>query len=85
MPLFGAIAGSVSVLSNTPIDVVKTRMQGLDANRYTGSIDCAMKIYQNEGFRGFYKGLTPRLVKVSMEVAIAFTMYNTFLEIFNSK
>src|SRR6218665_2266116 len=60
-PMFGAVAGSASVLSNTPIDVVKTRMQGLESHRYRNTIDCITKIYIHEGFRGFYKGLTPRL------------------------
>lgn len=31
--LFGAIAGAASVFGNTPIDVVKTRMQGLEAKK----------------------------------------------------
>jgi len=46
----GAVAGAASVLGNTPIDVVKTRMQGLEASRYKGSIDCAMQVWRNEGF-----------------------------------
>lgn len=46
---FGAVAGAASVFGNTPIDVVKTRMQGLDANKYTGTMDCFVKIWKNEG------------------------------------
>jgi len=82
LPIFGAIAGAISVLGNTPIDVVKTRMQGLEAHRFKGTWDCIQQIYRNEGLLAFYKGTMPRLTKVSMEVAIAFTMYNTFLELF---
>jgi solute carrier family 25 citrate transporter 1 len=36
----GAVAGAASVFGNTPIDVVKTKVQGLDAHKYNGSIDC---------------------------------------------
>lgn len=82
IPIFGAIAGATSVLGNTPMDVVKTRMQGLEAHKYRGVMDCMAKIYRNEGLLGFYKGLVPRLVKVSLEVAIAFTMYSTFSDLF---
>ncbi|UXI14898.1 SH3 domain-binding protein 5 [Sarcoptes scabiei] len=85
IPIFGAIAGAVSVIANTPIDVLKTRMQSIEADRYDGNLDCIKKIYQNEGFKGFYKGLTPRLVKVSLEVAIAFTVYKTILELIKIK
>lgn len=85
MPLFGAIAGATSVLFNTPIDVAKTRMQGLEASKYKNTVHCIKKIYQNEGLLAFYKGLMPRLVKVSLEVSIAFTMYNTFVDLFGIK
>ena len=39
--VFGGIAGAASVLGNTPLDVVKTRMQSLDAARYKNTFDCA--------------------------------------------
>lgn len=82
VPVFGAIAGAISVLCNTPFDVVKTRMQGLEASRYKNMSDCIAKIYRNEGSLAFYKGITPRLAKVTLEVAIAFTMYQVFLDLF---
>jgi len=31
---FGALAGACSVFGNTPLDVIKTRMQGLEASKY---------------------------------------------------
>ena len=81
VPLFGAVAGAASVLCNTPVDVVKTRMQGLEAHRFKNTADCIVKIYKYEGLLAFYKGLVPRLVKVSLEVAIAFTMYSTLTDL----
>ena len=39
--LFGGLAGAASVLGNTPLDVVKTRMQSLDAAKYKNTMDCA--------------------------------------------
>lgn len=71
----GVLAGAASVFGNTPIDVVKTRMQGLEAHKYKNSIDCATKIWQNEGFLAFYKGTTPRLGRVCLDVGLVFTLF----------
>jgi solute carrier family 25 citrate transporter 1 len=40
----------LGVYGNTPIDVVKTRMQGLEASKYKNTIDCAVQIWKKEGF-----------------------------------
>nr|XP_012216487.1 PREDICTED: putative tricarboxylate transport protein, mitochondrial [Linepithema humile] len=80
---FGAIAGAASVFGNTPIDVVKTRMQDLEAAKYKGSVDCAIQIWKNEGPRAFYKGTIPRLSRVCLDVAITFMIYDSFMELFN--
>uniref|UniRef100_A0A914CHJ7 Citrate transport protein n=1 Tax=Acrobeloides nanus TaxID=290746 RepID=A0A914CHJ7_9BILA len=80
---FGAIAGAASVYGNTPIDVVKTRMQGLDAKKYKGTIDCAVQIWKKEGFFAFYKGTVPRLSRVCLDVAITFMIYDSLMELSN--
>jgi solute carrier family 25 citrate transporter 1 len=46
---FGLIAGAASVFGNTPLDVVKTRMQSLEASKYKSTLDCAIKIMRHEG------------------------------------
>ncbi len=47
--LFGLIAGAASVFGNTPLDVVKTRMQSLEASKYKNTLDCAIQIMRHEG------------------------------------
>jgi solute carrier family 25 citrate transporter 1 len=80
---FGAVAGAASVFGNTPIDVVKTRMQGLEASKYKSSVDCAVQIWKHEGAMAFYKGTLPRLSRVCLDVAITFMIYDSFMEMFN--
>lgn len=93
--LAGAIAGFASVMGNTPLDVIKTRMQGLDAvEKYKGSNwACIKDIYQQYGFRGFvkfsdslinfrfYHGTLPRLCRVCLDVAIVMTLYERIVKI----
>ncbi|XP_015785244.1 putative tricarboxylate transport protein, mitochondrial [Tetranychus urticae] len=79
---FGVVAGAASVFGNTPIDVVKTRMQGLEAKKYKNTFDCFMQIAKNEGFFAFYKGTVPRLGRVCLDVAITFMIYDSFMELF---
>ena len=80
---FGACAGAVSVFGNTPIDVIKTRMQGLEASKYKSSVDCMVQIWKNEGPKAFYKGTVPRLSRVCLDVGITFMIYDSFMEVFN--
>lgn len=81
--LMGGFAGACSVFGNTPLDVVKTRMQGLEASRYKNTFDCAKQIMVHEGPRAFYKGTIPRMSRVCLDVAITFMIYDTFMEYFN--
>ncbi|XP_037952333.1 putative tricarboxylate transport protein, mitochondrial [Teleopsis dalmanni] len=80
--VFGAIAGAASVFGNTPLDVIKTRMQGLEASKYKSTADCAMQMLKNEGVTAFYKGTVPRLGRVCLDVAITFMIYDSFMELF---
>lgn len=82
--MFGAIAGAASVFGNTPIDVVKTRMQGLEAHKYKNTFHCIYQIARHEGFLAFYKGTVPRLSRVCLDVAITFMIYDSFMDLFNT-
>lgn len=81
--LFGGFAGACSVFGNTPLDVVKTRMQSLDASRYKNTFDCARQIMVNEGPKAFYKGTMPRMSRVVLDVGITFMIYDSFMDVFN--
>jgi|EP00927_Polykrikos_kofoidii_P013889 solute carrier family 25 citrate transporter 1 len=72
----GAVAGAVSVLVTMPQDTVKTRMQGEEAKAlYSSTLDCAKKILKNDGIGFFYAGTWPRMIRVSLDVAITFAVF----------
>ncbi|CAP29764.2 Protein CBG10209 [Caenorhabditis briggsae] len=85
--VFGVIAGAASVYANTPVDVVKTRLQGANAAVYSSTTDCIKQIIKNEGPKAFYKGTVPRLTRVCIDVAfqnMIFKELNPILkEVFN--
>jgi len=79
----GAFAGGVSVLIFQGIDVIKSRMQGLAAAKYTSSFHCLRTVVAEEGFLALYKGVGPRLSRVCCEVAITMTLYAEVVKVLN--
>lgn len=71
----GGFAGAVSVFANNPVDVVKTKLQGVEAHKYAGAIDCARQVMKNDGPLGFYSGVRPRLARVVLDVALTFSIF----------
>lgn len=49
-------------------------MQGLHADRYKGTLDCFQQTIKNEGMNGLYKGIVPRITRVTNTVAITFVL-----------
>lgn len=81
----GAAAGAVSVYVTHPLDVVKTRMMSLDAPRlYSSSLQCARMTVAEGGFAALYRGVTPRLTRVTCEVAVQFTLFHALLDVLAS-
>lgn len=63
----GALAGNALWLSSYPIDVIKSNIQcdkfGHES-KFNGKIgDAAKYIYKNHGFRGFWRGIFPCLLR----------------------
>ncbi|BGP35104.1 hypothetical protein JCM10296v2_006934 [Rhodotorula toruloides] len=72
----GAIAGVVTVYATMPLDVIKTRMQSLEARtQYRNSFHCAARIFSEEGIFRFWRGATPRLARLVLSGGIVFTVY----------
>ncbi|KAK1142708.1 hypothetical protein N8T08_007339 [Aspergillus melleus] len=75
----GALSGGLSASVVYPLNVLRTRMQAqgtiLHPQTYNSISEVARKTIQAEGFRGFYKGLTPNLLKVAPAVSISYVVY----------
>ncbi|KAI0882017.1 mitochondrial carrier [Annulohypoxylon maeteangense] len=77
--VIGLVSGAMGPLSNAPIDTIKTRLQktpaeeGVSAFRRISVI--AGEMFKQEGVHAFYKGITPRIMRVAPGQAVTFTVY----------
>ncbi|KAL5498138.1 hypothetical protein ACEPAH_2268 [Sanghuangporus vaninii] len=82
----GAIAGLVTVYTTMPLDVIKTRMQSLEARQqYRNSFHCAYRIFTEEGVLRFWTGTTPRLARLVMSGGIVFTVYEKMIALIGGR
>ena len=59
-----------------PYQVVRSRLQTYDANKkYKSSRDVMVKVWQQEGLAGYYKGLGPNLLRVVPTTWVTFLVY----------
>jgi len=78
----GGFGGMCLVLVGHPLDTMKVRLQTMPKPApgqlpiYSGTFDCARKIFLKEGVRGFYKGMAAPLTGVSPIFAISFFGFN---------
>lgn len=87
----GFMAGWVTSIMTNPIWVIKTRMITSRLNDtnlpkdyyYKSMVDGILKIYKNEGVKGYYKGLSPALLNVS-QGALQFAIYDTLKNYINN-
>lgn len=73
--LSGAFAGFCSTMFNNPIDVIKTKMQGVNTAKMS-VMGHAADIFATRGFLGFYSGIGPRLVRVMLDAALTFSLFH---------
>ncbi|KAI7861738.1 mitochondrial carrier domain-containing protein [Spinellus fusiger] len=67
-------AAMVSVLAGFPFDSIKTRMQ---THHYSSVLSCLKITFQEEGARGFFRGMIPPLITVSIIKSASFSIYET--------
>ncbi|KAG2225090.1 hypothetical protein INT45_011772, partial [Circinella minor] len=65
-------AAVVGVIVGYPFDSIKTRMQ---TEPYNSIKSCVRQTYREEGVRGFFRGVLPPLVTVSIIKSISFSVY----------
>ncbi|KAI9735752.1 MAG: hypothetical protein M1818_006360 [Claussenomyces sp. TS43310] len=69
----GSLTGVCSVFTTQPLDVIKTRMQSLQAKaRYGNTLNCVRILLRDEGASVFWSGAVQRLARLSMASAIMF-------------
>ena len=69
----GAFAAGFSTFATAPFDTIKTRRQ-LQPNLYTGSLQAARAIFIEEGFAGFFRGVTLRCTRKAASSGIAWSL-----------
>lgn len=90
--LCGSGAGVISKTLTYPLDLFKKRLQvrGFEhartnfgqVRRYTGLHDCARQVLREEGAQGFFKGLSPSLLKAAMSTGFVFFWYEFICSLF---
>lgn len=77
--VIGLVSGAMGPLSNAPIDTIKTRLQKTPGEAGQTAISritmIARDMVKQEGFRAFYMGITPRIMRVAPGQAVTFTVY----------
>lgn len=87
----GSGAGMISKTITYPFDLFKKRLQvgGFEQARlhfgkvrtYKGLLDCMVQIAKEEGIQGFFKGLSPSLLKAALSTGFTFFWYEFFLNV----
>ena len=76
-----ALSASSKVLAVSltyPYQVIRSRLQDASC-KYTGSWDIVMRTMTNEGWRGFYKGIVPNLMRVTPACCITFVCFENVM------
>lgn len=77
----GAVAGGFAAALTTPMDVVKTMLQTRGTasdpalRNVNGFAEGIRLLHQREGFRGFFKGVKPRVITTMPSTAICWSAY----------
>lgn len=79
--LAGGVAGGFAAALTTPMDVIKTMLQTRGTatdpalRNVNGFMAGCRLLYEREGFRGFFKGVRPRVVTTMPSTAICWSAY----------
>jgi len=78
--VFGALTGMASWIPVYPIDVVKTLVQANDgSSQDVGALEVTKQLYNDRGIRGFFDGLTPKMLRAAINHSVTFYVYDLIL------
>jgi solute carrier family 25 carnitine/acylcarnitine transporter 20/29 len=60
--------------------VVKTLVQNTEGGEDVSAIDVAMQLYNEEGVGAFFNGLTPKMIRASVNHAVTFWVYDLVMK-----
>lgn len=93
--MMGGLSKIVASTVTYPYQLVKSRMQQRDfitiegtndlRPRYTSNIDCVRSVYRNDGFKGFFRGVGPNVLKVAPSSAITFLIYEETMKVLRDR
>ncbi|XP_037056626.1 mitochondrial thiamine pyrophosphate carrier isoform X3 [Peromyscus leucopus] len=91
--LCGCGSGVISKTLTYPLDLFKKRLQvgGFEHARsafgqvrsYRGLLDLTRQVFHDEGTKGFFKGLSPSLLKAALSTGFMFFWYELFCNLFH--
>ncbi|KAJ3222859.1 hypothetical protein HK099_001823 [Clydaea vesicula] len=83
---FAASSKVFATVCTYPYQVIRARMQNEKSNtsHYNGLVKTVVRIFKNESFVGFYKGLGPNIIRVLPGTCITFGVYENCSKYFNT-
>ena len=82
----GSVAGGLQSSVLTPTELIKCRLQvQMTSPRSQGLVQCIKDVYKERGFRGFYAGLGPTLVRDLPAFGCYFSLYEITKDMLESK
>jgi len=86
----GTVGGTVGTILNTPMDVVKSRIQ--NSPRIAGSVPkynwawpSLATVSREEGFRALYKGFIPKVLRLGPGGGILLVVYTAVMDFFRNR
>lgn len=77
------VAGFVTTVVASPIDVVKTRYMNSPPGKYAGVLACAMNMFKERGLLTFYKGFLPAYMRLGSWNIVMFVSYEQLKRLFH--
>ncbi|GAM89478.1 hypothetical protein ANO11243_075170 [Dothideomycetidae sp. 11243] len=85
----GAIGGTVGTIINTPMDVVKSRIQNSQktatgVRKYNWAWPALGTVYREEGFAALYKGFLPKVLRLGPGGGILLVVFTGMMDFFRN-